>query len=265
MMKIEQEDPTAIEIPHRLRAVNPAKVKQLAESMKAIGLQQPVTVWMPVDGQLELVAGAHRVQAACDLGWDWIDCIFADGMTDIDRQLWEIDENLMRAELSPTEMAEHLAKRTELWEARQSAQVAPIESKRADGRGHRSEGFASETAAATGINKSTVNRALSRANAIPGDIRAIIKYTKLDTGTYLDSLKGMEPDDQREKVKRDLAERSVQLDAQIRAANRANAELGKQIIAVKLAWRRASAEDKRRIKAWILEQETPADDGGGDD
>ncbi len=29
----------------------------------------------------------------------------------LDRQLWEIDENLMRAELSPTEMAEHLAKR----------------------------------------------------------------------------------------------------------------------------------------------------------
>ncbi len=52
--------------------------------------------------------------------WEWIDCIFADGMTDIDRQLWEIDENLMRAELSPTEMAEHLAKRKELWDEREA-------------------------------------------------------------------------------------------------------------------------------------------------
>ena len=65
-------------------------------------------------------------------------------------RLWEIDENLMRAELSPTEMAEHLAKREELWAARQSAQVAPVESKRDDGRGHRSRGFASETTGKTG-------------------------------------------------------------------------------------------------------------------
>ncbi len=43
-------------------------------------------------------------------------------------------------------------------------------------------------------------------DAIPADIRAIIKGTKLDTGTYLDSLKGMTPDEQRTKVGRDLAE-----------------------------------------------------------
>jgi len=30
------------------------------------------------------------------------------------RQLWEIDENLMRAELGPAEMAEHTAKRAEV-------------------------------------------------------------------------------------------------------------------------------------------------------
>ncbi len=46
-------------------------------------------------------------------------------------------------------------------------------------------------------NMVTVNRALSRAKAIPADIRDQIKGTKLDTGTYLDSLKGMDPDDQR--------------------------------------------------------------------
>ena len=77
---------------------------------------------------------------------------------------------------------EHLAKREELWKARQSAQVAPVESKRSDKRGHRSEGFASDTADATGVSKSTVNRATSRAKTIPGDIRAIIKGTHLDRG-----------------------------------------------------------------------------------
>ncbi len=33
-----------------------------------------------------------------------IDVVFHDDWLEIDRQLWEIDENLMRAELSPTEM-----------------------------------------------------------------------------------------------------------------------------------------------------------------
>ncbi len=47
------------------------------------------------------------------------------------------------------------------------------------------------------MSKRTINEHIARANAIPGDIRAIIKGTKLDTGVYLDSLKGMEPDDQR--------------------------------------------------------------------
>jgi hypothetical protein len=58
-----------------------------------------------------------RPEAAVDLGWEWIDVVFHDEWSEIDRQLWEIDENLMRAELSPTEMAEHLARRKELWAA----------------------------------------------------------------------------------------------------------------------------------------------------
>jgi hypothetical protein len=167
-----------------------------------MGLQQPITVWSPKDGDCELIAGAHRLQAAVDLGWDWIDVVFHDDWSEIDRQLWEIDENLMRAELSPTEMAEHLAKREELWGQRSSGATC------ATGGGAPGEnvGFASDTAAATGVSKSTVNRATSRAKAIPGDIRAIIKGTKLDTGVYLDSLKGMEPEEQRAKVTADLAE-----------------------------------------------------------
>ncbi len=101
---------------------------------------------------------------------------------------WEIDENLMRAELSPTEMAEHIARRDDLWDKRDTG--ASCTSIKGPGQ---PKGFAAETAEKTGVAKSTVTRALSRAKAIPGDIRAIIKRTKLDTGVYLDSLKGMEP------------------------------------------------------------------------
>jgi len=248
-LKIEPVAPFLDRIPKRLRALNPEKVDKLAESMAEIGLLNPITVWSSSEGDYEVVAGAHRVAAAIKLDWDTIAAVFVDDWTDIDRQLWEIDENLIRAELSPTEMAEHLTRREELWGARQvSAQVAPKP------QGGRPKGFAGDTAEKTGISKSTVNRATSRAKAIPEDVREKIKGTKLDTGAYLDSLKGMEPDEQRAQVKADLAEPSVQQDAQIRAANRATAAVGKPLRDVQLTWRRASAEDRRRIKAWVNEQ-----------
>ena len=65
------------------------------------------------------------------------------------------------------------------------------------------KGFASDTAEKTGISKRSINRSLSRADAIPSDIRDTIKGTHLDTGVYLDSLKGMEPEEQRAKVTAD--------------------------------------------------------------
>ena len=53
------------------------------------------------------------------------------------------------------------------------------------------------TAAATGMSKTAINLAMSRTKAIPEDVRDQIKGTRLDTGVYLDWLKGMDPDDQR--------------------------------------------------------------------
>ena len=261
-MEIATEDPTAIRIPERLRALDPAKVKQLAESMSVLGLQQPVTTWRPVDGDLELVAGAHRVKAACDLGWKWIDTIDATGMTDIDRQLWEIDENLMRAELTTAEHADHLARRKKLWAVRETQVAQPAPPEKPVGNKSppkQKKGFAAETAGATGLSKATINRAVSRGEAIPDDVLGQIKGTKLDTGVYLDSLKGMEPEDQRAKVTVDLAKpkkpkRSFGIDA-------VEAEFQK----LQWLWGQASYEAQRRFKKWVSKQVPSVyDDGDGD-
>lgn len=82
-------------------------------------------------------------------------------MDDLDRQLWEIDENLMRAELGPAEMAEHLKRRKNLREAREKkvAQVEPPTGQK--------KRFATGTEAKTGTSKATTNRAVARATAIP--------------------------------------------------------------------------------------------------
>ncbi len=212
-LKIKQFGPEEITVPRRLRALDQSKVDELAESMDAIGQQQPITVWLDdpddADQTLYLVAGAHRLTAAIKLGWDEINVILTEDMTEIDRQLWEIDENLMRAELSPTERGEHLARRAEIWNAIPEVGGATCATHDASGRKktpQQERGFAAETAAATGLSKATINRDLARTEGIIQELRDQIKGTKLDTGTYLDSIKGMEPDEQREKVTADLAE-----------------------------------------------------------
>lgn len=62
-------------------------------------------------------------------------------------QLAEIDENLFRANLTPTQEAEHLAKRKEIWDAMKSAQVEPKSKTVSNpkGAGHSTE-FAADAA-----------------------------------------------------------------------------------------------------------------------
>ncbi|MEX0285105.1 MAG: hypothetical protein AB3N23_10880 [Paracoccaceae bacterium] len=87
----------------------------------------------------------------------------------------------MRSELTPTQQAEHLAKRKELWGMREvSAQVEPKP------QGGRPAQFASDTAEATGAAKSSINRAISRAEGVTDEVRDEIRGTDLDKGTVLD-------------------------------------------------------------------------------
>jgi len=55
-----------------------------------------------------LVAGRHRIEVARRLGWTDIDTLVLDG-DETDARLWEIAENLHRAELTVQERADHIA------------------------------------------------------------------------------------------------------------------------------------------------------------
>lgn len=89
----------------------------------------------------------------------------------------------MRSELTATQQAEHLAKRKELWGARDlggaSCPTKPQHQKQ----------FASATADATGVDKRTVNRATARAESVTQEARDIVRGTKADTGVFLEALK----------------------------------------------------------------------------
>ncbi|WP_275790498.1 ParB/RepB/Spo0J family partition protein [Pararhizobium gei] len=129
-------DINVVEIHDRLRAVNDADVKRVAESMASIGQRTPISVryyearpegFPPSDmsDAMVLWTGATRLAAAKLLDWEKIECFVYDGGEDIDARLWEIAENLHRSELTALERDEHVALWVVLNEERISAQVAP--------------------------------------------------------------------------------------------------------------------------------------------
>lgn len=88
------------------RDFNAAELAELAASIEAQGLLQPVTV-RPAAGRYQLVAGERRLRAVRDLGRTRIRAIVRD--VD-DRQLLELSlvENLLRTDLNDIEVAEAL-------------------------------------------------------------------------------------------------------------------------------------------------------------
>lgn len=170
--EIHQEDVDLIYVGERLRHLDESRVAALAQSMKDIGLMTPISLRIAekvlIDGEEvvdvpALVAGATRLAAAKALAWKKIDVIYVSG-NDVDAQLWEIDENLARAELTIEQKREHLKRRKELWEARQKE--IRVGNKCPPEIGYKKppaaeKGFAAETAAATGLSKRRINQLLS--------------------------------------------------------------------------------------------------------
>ena len=191
-MRLGQVYVDGLSVGERHRSLVESRVSSLAESMREIGLQNPIHVWSPEPTEAYLVAGRHRLAAAESLGWDEVPCFFVD-MDEIDRELWEIDENLIRAGLSPAEEAAHLARRKELFEARASGTTCPTSKGGTDSYGQGHKAFAQETAGKTGQSKKDINRKVARAEAIPDIDR--VAGTSLDKGVELDALAKMdEPD-----------------------------------------------------------------------
>ncbi len=94
------------------RDVKQQNVDELARSIAAVGLMNPITV----THDNTLIAGLHRLEAAKQLGWTEIECTVSDA-GGIQAELAEIDENFVRAGLSHRELGDLLLRRKELYEA----------------------------------------------------------------------------------------------------------------------------------------------------
>ena len=173
-------------------------VEELARSIAAVGLMNPITVTQ----DNTLIAGLHRLEAVKLLGWTEIECTVsnADGLQ---AELAEIDENFVRTGLSHRELGDLLLRRKELYEA-----IHP-ETRQGQRNGQTAKNdnltvlaakpFSEDTADKLGISKRTVERLVQTAANLTPEAKKTIRDAgdKITKGDAL-KISRLPPDQQAE-------------------------------------------------------------------
>jgi N6-adenosine-specific RNA methylase IME4 len=214
-----------IAIPSRLRALRPDKVDEIAESFQQLGQLQPIVVRKnDADNGYILVAGRHRLAAAKQLKWDSIAAVILDA-DPLDIKLAEIDENLIRAELSDGERALFTAERKIIYEKKNPTTGTGKTPGAGRGKGKQARkgakmaSFQEDTAKKTGRSRRAVERDSTRGKEtwLPQIIG-----TCLDSGSEIDALRKL-PEKERNKLIK-LAKNGEKVSAKTKAKQHARAE-----------------------------------------
>lgn len=168
----------AIVVGDRLRPVDDAWAAMLAENIAQVGvLRQPIEV-RQVKDRLVLIAGGHRLEAVRRLGWETIPALVYTGLTEIEARLAEVDENLVRHELSPLDRATFLAQRKELYEQLHPETRGGVAGGKArHGAANEIISFAADTAKRVGLTERSIQLAVTIARGLDPAVRAAIAGT----------------------------------------------------------------------------------------
>ena len=185
---------TDIEIGLRKRKLDEGKVKSIADSFGSVGQLNPITIARGGDfGKYYLIAGLHRLEAAKLLDWQAVDAIVFSGDT-IEAELAEIDENLMRNDLTVLEQGEHLQRRNEILEAmgqrapsyrpEKGSTVLPLKT-------------TADIAKEVGLSETSAQRRMQVARNIVPEVKDAIRNTEIaDSTTQLLELARLTPEKQ---------------------------------------------------------------------
>jgi ParB family chromosome partitioning protein len=244
----------------RVRQASPEKVEELKLSIGELGLLVPILVREPSkSGRHRLIGGLHRLRACHGLGWSRITAVILD-ISGVQARLAEVDENLVRNDLSPLEWAIHFAERKAIYEA-----LNPVAGHGGDRRsqsaklGTWSERFTAAAAKRFGLSETSIQRAVERYKNIDPDVRHQIADLALSRkGVELDALSRLEPQQQRSAVALILAgeARSVSVAARQLAGVRENARAAPveaEFGALKRAWKAAGTASRARFLAYLAE------------
>jgi ParB-like chromosome segregation protein Spo0J len=210
-----------IDLSHAIRPYNASVVAELAKSIRAIGLQTPLTCVIR-DGLHILVAGRNRLEALRTIDADQAPVRIVD-FSDVEAQLWQFSENLHRAELTKLEYDRQVVRYTELLKVKQAEEtdspISPQQERQSEadkvrqvaavsgGRGN--TGGYREAARELNIPERTVRRAYQTASLAPEAQEAAVE-TGLDDNrsALLEAAKGRTPEAQTATIRR-LAKRKT--------------------------------------------------------
>lgn len=164
-------------VKERKRTFDKDKVNLLAESIKNIGLLHNIVI----STDFILISGLHRLEAYRLLGYESIPCNIVD-VDSIKAELLEIDENIVRNELTVLDRAIQLARRKEIYEIlypeskqfssnKQKAKHYPNETV--------SLGFSLATSEIVGLHPRTIQQDIQIAKNIDKDIQELVKHSCL--------------------------------------------------------------------------------------
>lgn len=217
-----------IEVGPNHRPVVDAAVKRIAESIKQIGLQHPVTVVERGEKYL-LVAGRHRMEACKRIGRDYVNCNIVK-MNKYEARLWEISENLHRADLTKLERDEQVAEWISITER--------ISSQNATKPG-RPEGGVRAAARDLGVDKDDAHRAVKVAS-LTDEAKEAARETGLDDNRSALLTAARAPKERQSAVIRELARPKD-------AAEVTDAQFQSLVS----AWNRAGEEAREKFRAYI--------------
>lgn len=200
-MKIHVDE---IQIKEGRRELDADHVRELADSIRELGLLNPITV----DKEHTLIAGLHRLEAVKSLGWPEVECTVS-SLEGLQAELAEIDENFVRNDLSALEYGEMLLRRKEIYEmlhpetkagvAQAVSMNKAIGNNVADKMSVTSKSFVDDTAEKLNVDPRTVRRQIQTAKNLTPEAKEIIKGadTKITKKAAL-KLSRLEPEQQKE-------------------------------------------------------------------
>lgn len=252
---------SSILVGKRLRAVDPDTVRMIAASFLETGQHTPIEVG-PADaeGRHRLIAGGHRYAAALEAGLKTMRASIFTG-TELQARMREVDENLLRRELSELDRAVFLAERKTIYEALHpetahgKARPGKVEENfHFPGR----ESFAAETARKLGVTDRQVRTYLLRARIEP-ELRDRLALTRwADHGATLDAIAKAPPATRARLVSaltrglapaRNIAAALAEIQPGLNPVRSADDE---HLARLQTAWRKAPKRAREQFLAFIL-------------
>ena len=164
-----------IQIKEGRREVNVEHVVELSESIQELGLLNPLTV----DKDYTLIAGLHRLEAVKRLGWLEVE-VTVSSLEGLKAELAEIDENIIRSDLSALEYGEILLRRKEIYEmlhpeTKHGGDRKSEEIKRTKCPFDSVKSFVDDTAEKLKVDPRTVRRQIQTAKNLTPEAKEIIR------------------------------------------------------------------------------------------